>query len=165
MLKQGSNTLATWYEELTHWKTPWCWERLREGGEGGDRGLMVGWHHWLKRHEFEQTSGDGEGQRSLMCCSSRGYKESYMTSPRTTTRHEQIDFLYHALYFTQTNLTEARVASVSSTTLPSHHKKWPYICFNVSLSSTPVAHQILSAYPPKPLLNYALVQAIGYFFT
>ena len=28
----NSNTLATWCEELTHWKRPWCWERLRVGG-------------------------------------------------------------------------------------------------------------------------------------
>ena len=32
------NTLATWCEELTHLKRPWCWERLRAGGEGNDRG-------------------------------------------------------------------------------------------------------------------------------
>ena len=30
--------LATWGEELTHWKRPWCWERLKAGGEGDDRG-------------------------------------------------------------------------------------------------------------------------------
>ena len=30
---------------------------------------MVGWHHQLKGHEFEQTLGDGEGQGSLVCCS------------------------------------------------------------------------------------------------
>ena len=33
----NSNTLTTWYEELTHWKRPWCWERLKAGGEGDDR--------------------------------------------------------------------------------------------------------------------------------
>ena len=32
------NTLATWCEELTHWKRPWCWEKLKAGGEGDDRG-------------------------------------------------------------------------------------------------------------------------------
>ena len=37
------NTLATWCEELTHWKRPWCWERLREGGEGDGRG----WDDWM----------------------------------------------------------------------------------------------------------------------
>ena len=33
-----SNPLATWWEELTHSKRPWCWEKLRGRGEGGDRG-------------------------------------------------------------------------------------------------------------------------------
>ena len=33
-----SSTLDTSCEELTHWKRPWCWERLRAGGEGDDRG-------------------------------------------------------------------------------------------------------------------------------
>ena len=41
-LPSCSNTLATCGEELIHWKRPWCWERLRAGGEGGDRG-WVGW--------------------------------------------------------------------------------------------------------------------------
>ena len=40
----NSNTLATWWEELTHWKRPCCWERLK-AGEGDDRRLDVGWHH------------------------------------------------------------------------------------------------------------------------
>ena len=34
----NSNTLATWWEELTHWKRLWCWERLKAGGEGDNRG-------------------------------------------------------------------------------------------------------------------------------
>ena len=33
-----SNTLATWCKEMTHLKRPWCWERLKAGGEGDDRG-------------------------------------------------------------------------------------------------------------------------------
>ena len=36
---------------------------------------MVGWHHRLNGHEFEQTLGDSEGQGSLACCSPRGHKE------------------------------------------------------------------------------------------
>ena len=35
--------LATWCEQLTHWKRPWCWERLKAGGEGDDRG----WDGWI----------------------------------------------------------------------------------------------------------------------
>ena len=34
----SSNTLITWCEELTHWKRPWYWERLKVGGEGDNRG-------------------------------------------------------------------------------------------------------------------------------
>ena len=76
----NSNTLATWWEELTHWKRPWFWERLKVGGEGDDRGCeMVGWHHWLNEHEFEQALGDGEGQGGLACCSSWSRKESDTT--------------------------------------------------------------------------------------
>ena len=37
---------------------------------------MVGWHHRLNGHEFEQALGDGDGQGSLACCSLRGCKES-----------------------------------------------------------------------------------------
>ena len=40
---------------------------------------MVGWHHQLNGHEFEQTLRDSEGQRSLVCCSPWGYKESDTT--------------------------------------------------------------------------------------
>ena len=40
---------------------------------------MVGWHHWLTGHEFEQTPRDTEGQGSLACCSPWVHKESYMT--------------------------------------------------------------------------------------
>ena len=37
---------------------------------------MVGWHHRLDKHEFEQVSGVGDGQGSLVCCSPWGRKES-----------------------------------------------------------------------------------------
>ena len=43
MLKLKLQYLATWCEELTHWKRPWCWERLKAGGEGDDRG----WDGWM----------------------------------------------------------------------------------------------------------------------
>ena len=42
MLSWSSSALATWCEELTHWKTPWCWERLK-AGEGDNRG----WDGWM----------------------------------------------------------------------------------------------------------------------
>ena len=39
----NSNTLVTWCQELTHWKRPWCWVRLKAGGEADDRG----WDGWM----------------------------------------------------------------------------------------------------------------------
>ena len=39
----NSNILATWCEEMTHWKRPWCWKKLKAGGEGDDRG----WDGWI----------------------------------------------------------------------------------------------------------------------
>ena len=43
MLKLKFHTLVPWCKELTHWKRPWCWERLKAGGEGDDRG----WDCWI----------------------------------------------------------------------------------------------------------------------
>ena len=47
--------------------------------KGATEDKMVGWHHQLNGHEFEQTLGDSGGQESLACCSPRGPKESDMT--------------------------------------------------------------------------------------
>ena len=49
----------------------------QEKGTAEDK--MVGWHHWLNGHEFEQALGVGEGQGSLACCSPWVLKESDMT--------------------------------------------------------------------------------------
>ena len=43
MLSWSSNALAIWCKEPTHWKRPWCWERLRAGREGDNRG----WDGWM----------------------------------------------------------------------------------------------------------------------
>ena len=43
MLKLKLQYFSTWWEELTHWKRPWCWERSKVGGEGDDRG----WGGWM----------------------------------------------------------------------------------------------------------------------
>ena len=75
----NSNTLATWCKELTHWKRPWCWERLKAGVEGLNRG----WDSWmasLTRWTWVwASSGVGDGLGSLVCCSPWGGKESETT--------------------------------------------------------------------------------------
>ena len=50
---------------------------------------MVGWHHRLNGHEFEQTPGDSKGQVSLACCSPWGHKELDMTREWVTTTKEK----------------------------------------------------------------------------
>ena len=40
---------------------------------------MIGWHHQLNGHEFEQAPGDSEGQGNMVCCSPWGHQESDMT--------------------------------------------------------------------------------------
>ena len=60
------------------WKDPDAgkdWRQEKQATEDE----MVGWHHRLNGHECEQTPGDGEGQGSLVCCSSWGCKESDTT--------------------------------------------------------------------------------------
>ena len=73
---------------------------------------MVGWHHSLDGYEFEQTSGDGEGQGNLVCCSLWGCKESDMTErpnnkEMTSKQQQRSDFggLGKSLGF---NCTEGR---------------------------------------------------------
>ena len=51
------------------------WRQKEKGGATDDE--MVGWHHWLNRHEFEQALGDGEGQGSLACCSPLGHRAGH----------------------------------------------------------------------------------------
>ena len=72
-------SLVIWWEEQTHLKRPWCLEILKAGGERDNRG----WASWISSStqwkELEQTTGDCEGQWSLVCCSPWGHKESDRT--------------------------------------------------------------------------------------
>ena len=45
-------------------------------GRGAAEDEMVGWHHQLNGHEFEQIQGDSEGQGSLVCCSPWGHSQT-----------------------------------------------------------------------------------------
>ena len=60
-------------------KDPDAGKHWRQEEKGTTEDEVVGWHHRLNGHEFEQTPGDGEGQGSLACYSSWGCKESDTT--------------------------------------------------------------------------------------
>ena len=60
----NSNTLATWCEELSPWKRPWCWERLKAGGERDDRGWdvwMASSTWWTSLSKLREILKDSEG--------------------------------------------------------------------------------------------------------
>ena len=59
--------MATRWEESTVGKDPDAKKDEKQNKWEEDE--MVGWHHQLNGHEFEQTPGDSEGQGSLECCS------------------------------------------------------------------------------------------------
>ena len=69
-------------------KDPDAGKDWRQEEKGTTEDEMVGWHHWLNRHEFEQTPGDSKGQGNLSCWSPWGRKELDMISnwTKTTTR-------------------------------------------------------------------------------
>ena len=61
------------------WKDPDAGKDWGQEEKGTTEDEMVGWHHPLNGHEFVQALGVGDGQRSLVCCSPRGHKESDTT--------------------------------------------------------------------------------------
>ena len=71
-----------WPPDVKNWligKDPDAGKDWRQEEKGTTEDEMVGWHHRLYGHEFEQAPGVGDGQGSLECCSSWGHKELDMT--------------------------------------------------------------------------------------
>ena len=60
-------------------KDPDAGKDLRQEEKGMTEDEMVGWHHQLYGHEFEQALGVGDGQGSLVCCGPWGHEELDMT--------------------------------------------------------------------------------------
>ena len=60
-------------------KDPDAGKDWRQEEKGTTEDMMVGWHHWLDRHEFEQALGVGDAQASLACCNPWGCKELDVT--------------------------------------------------------------------------------------
>ena len=78
-----------------HQKKPWCWERLKEGGEGDGRGWN-GWIASLTQWTWVWVSlGVGDGQGGLVCCSPRGRRESDTTEQLNWT---DVNFLPSLIY-------------------------------------------------------------------
>ena len=77
-----AETPILWPPDAKNWltgKDPDAGKDWRQEEKGMTEDEIVGWHHQLNGHEFEQAPGIGDGQGSLACCSPRGCKESDMT--------------------------------------------------------------------------------------
>ena len=71
-----------WLSDAKNWllgKDPDAGKNWKQEEKGMSEDEIIGWHHWLEGHEFEQALGIGDGQGSLVSCSPRGHKESDMT--------------------------------------------------------------------------------------
>ena len=69
--RTDAETPILWPPDGKSWLTGKDWGQEEKGATEDE---LVGWHHQLDGHEFEQNLGDSEGQGSLACYSSRGYK-------------------------------------------------------------------------------------------
>ena len=77
-----AEALILWPPDVKNWLTEKdldAGKDWRQEEKGTTEDEMVGWHHWLDGHEFEQALRIGDGQGSLVCCSPWGRKESNMT--------------------------------------------------------------------------------------
>ena len=77
-----AETLILWPPDVKNrliGKDPDAGKDWKQEEKGTTEDEMVGWHHWLDGHEFEQAPGVGDGQASLECCSPWGGKESDTT--------------------------------------------------------------------------------------
>ena len=76
-----AEALILWPPDVKNWllgKDPDAGKEWRQEEKGTTEDEMVGWHHRLDGHEFEQALGAGDGQEGLVCYSPWGHKESDM---------------------------------------------------------------------------------------
>ena len=89
-----AETLTLWPPDAKNWlteKDPDAGKDWRQEAKGTTEDKMVGWHHQLNGHEFEQAPGVDDGQESLVCCSPGGRKELDLTERLNWTENKSWD--------------------------------------------------------------------------
>jgi len=95
------------------WKDPVAGKDWRQEKKGMTKDEMIGWHHWLDGHEFEQALGADDGQGSLACCSPCSHKELDMTDQLnwTETAHK-VGWILTYVYIWE-NTTSIKIMNLS----------------------------------------------------
>ena len=92
-----AETPILWPPDAKSWlirKDPDSRKDWKQEEKGTTEDEMVGWHHLLDGHEFEQALGHGEGQGSLACCSSWGRRKSDTTERLNNIVSQNCAYLY-----------------------------------------------------------------------
>ena len=103
-----AETLILWPPDVKNWligKDPDAGKDWRREEKGMTEDEMVGWHHWLNGHKFEQAPRGGEGQGSLVCCCPWGHKELDTTEWLKNNNNEHV---YECGYVTEWGWTMYR---------------------------------------------------------
>ena len=93
-----AETPILWPPNMKNWllrKDPDAGKDWKQKENGTTEDEMVGWHHWLNGHEFEQTLGAGDGQGGLACCSPWGHKDSDTTERLNWNEHLILLLCFH----------------------------------------------------------------------
>ena len=96
-----AETPILWPPDVKNWltgKDPDAGKDWGQEEKGTTEDEMVGWHHWLSGHEFEQAPGDGDGQRSLACCNPWCCKEPDTTEWLNNNKMLLQCFKFHIKY-------------------------------------------------------------------
>ena len=140
--------MVIWCEQLIHWKSPWCWERLKAGEEASED-KMVGWHHWYNAYDLGQTLGDSQGQGGLACRSPWGLQSHTQLCDWTTEVMTLLnEFDPTALY---------SVALIATTIPALHMAPWHYnLATSLLKTETLTEYQGLPRWPSGKVIHLAV---------
>ena len=135
----NSNTLATWFEELTVWKRPWCWERLKAGEEGDDRG-WDGWMASLTHWNWVWTSSGSwwwTGKPGMLqSMGSQRARHDWVTELNCTIFLDSTCMLIYDIWFSHSDLLHQAlflIASIETRLVDFHCEKWVALHLEISL--------------------------------
>ena len=111
-----AKALVLWPPDAKSWlirKDPDAGKDWRQEEKGMTEDEMVGWHHWLDGHEFEQALGDGEGQGSLVCCNPRDHRvtQYWVTEQQQQSNisNQWVDYLINGIRLTRYQLVKNKI--------------------------------------------------------